>query len=97
MQRLKDARNEAQKEIENLKREKADEYAAYEKNVMAGLETTFEEYAKETTIKLEQVKSTSEQHKEQVVKELLNLVMQVEPAVHPNAELRMKKTTSETL
>lgn len=95
VQRLKDARNEAQKEIETLKQGKAEEYAAYERSVMVGLEATIEEYARDTAGKLEQVKSTGESHMEEVIGELLKTIIDVETTICPNTSLRMKKKVEE--
>lgn len=88
---MKDARNEAQAEIETLKAEKAEEYAAYERAVLGSLEGSVAEYAKETAIRLEEVRRTGEAQLPAVATRLLEAITTVEPRIHVNAQLRLKE------
>lgn len=88
---MKDARNEAQAEIEALKSEKVEEYTAYERAVMGSLEGAVAEYAKETAIRLEEVQRTGEAQLPVVVSRLLEAITKVEPRMHVDARLRLEK------
>jgi V-type H+-transporting ATPase subunit G len=88
---LKDARTDAHQEIEALKRAKQTEYAEYERTVMGSLETTVEEYGRETAVALEEIKRVGEQKNAEVAKILLATVVKVEPQIHRNAALRMRE------
>ena len=91
VQRLKDARAEASKEIESLKQQKAAEYGAFEMEVALSLREAVEEYDKKTALELEQVRKTGQDNREQVVQFLLEAVTKVQPHMHPNASLRIKE------
>ena len=91
VQRLKDARAEAQKEIETLKRTKQEEYAAYERSVLGSLEGTVQEYTRETQCKLEEIRQIAGEKEGEVVKLLLGTVTKVESHIHRNSSLRMRE------
>lgn len=91
VQRLKDARHDAQREIEALKRLKQEEYTLYERSVMGSLDETVAQYGRETATKLEEIKRTGEEKCEEVAKVLLETVLKVEPQMHRNASLRMRE------
>ena len=91
VQRLKDARAEASKEIESLKQQKIAEYGAFEMEVALSLREAVEEYDKKTTLELEEVQKTGQDNREQVVQFLLETVTKVQPHMHLNASLRIKE------
>lgn len=88
VQRLKDARAEAQTEIEALKRAKQEEYEAFERSLLGGLDECVKEYARETEASLEEVKAVAGEKSPEMVKLLLETVNRVEPCPHPNTLIR---------
>ncbi|KIK60365.1 hypothetical protein GYMLUDRAFT_73827 [Collybiopsis luxurians FD-317 M1] len=84
VQKLKDARTEASKEIEEYKKAKEAEFKKFEAS-HAG--TTSEAQAavdKETEVKLEAITHSYDSHKDEVVQKLLDRVTQVKPELHRN-------------
>lgn len=84
MQRLKDARAEAQKEIEQLKQQKIAEYKEYERSVLGSLDVAMQEYAVETEEKVRQVQRVGQEKEGEIVEMLIEFVTKVEPKVHQN-------------
>lgn len=91
MQRLKDARHEAQLEIEALKQAKHEEYLEYERSVLGSLDATMAECAAETATKLEEIRRIAQERSAEAVKLLLDTVTSLEPQLHLNAALRMRE------
>lgn len=89
MQRIKDARAEAQQEIESLKKSHHESYLAYEKEILGSLDAEVAKYAEETVKKIEEVKKTGEEKSPEIVKLLLETVVKVDAKIHPNASLRL--------
>ncbi|KAI5480426.1 V-type H+-transporting ATPase subunit G [Pseudohyphozyma bogoriensis] len=74
-QRIKDARGEASKEIEELKAKADAEYKSFEEQ---------SELDKSTADTLAKIKSQFESNRQKVVGELLDRVVQVKPTLHQN-------------
>ncbi|KAG6866573.1 hypothetical protein C0991_002058 [Blastosporella zonata] len=86
VQRLKDARSEASKEIEAYKQSKEAEFKAFESS-HAG--TTSEAQAavdRDTEVKLQAITQSFEQAKDAVVEKLLARVVLVNPELHRNLQ-----------
>ncbi|KAJ3928161.1 MAG: H+-ATPase G subunit-domain-containing protein [Lentinula lateritia] len=84
VQKLKDARSEATKEIEEYKKAKEAEFKKFEAS-HAG--TTSEAQAaidKDTEVKLQSISDSYNNHKNEVVQKLLDRVTQVKPELHKN-------------
>jgi len=84
VQRLKDARLEASKEIEAYKKAKDAEFKAFEAS-HAG--TTFDAQTavdKETEVKLQTISEAFSQNKDKVVNKLLDRVVLIKPELHRN-------------
>ncbi|KNZ74634.1 putative V-type proton ATPase subunit G [Termitomyces sp. J132] len=84
VQRLKDARSEASKEIEAYKQAKEAEFRAFESShagTTSDAQTTVD---KETELKLQTISQSYEQAKDTVVEKLLARVTLVNPELHRN-------------
>ncbi|KAI5829618.1 V-type ATPase [Schizophyllum commune Tattone D] len=83
-QRLKDARSEAAKEIEEYKKAKEAEFKSFEASHAGTTSSTQAAVDKETEQKLQAITDTYNQHKDAVVKKLLDRVVLVKPELHRN-------------
>jgi len=84
VQKLKDARSEASKEIEEYKKAKEAEFKAFEASragTTSNAQTTVD---KETELKLQSITDSYNKSKDAVVKKLLDRVVLVKPELHRN-------------
>ncbi|KAJ3197475.1 H(+)-transporting V1 sector ATPase subunit G [Irineochytrium annulatum] len=81
VQRLKDARTEAAKEIEVLKQEKNREFANYETQYSGSTTEGFGKIDAETDQRLVEINELYRKNKAQVIEKLLKCVVEVEPKV----------------
>ncbi|KAK0488763.1 H+-ATPase G subunit-domain-containing protein [Armillaria novae-zelandiae] len=88
VQKLKDARSEASKEIEAYKKAKEEEFKAFEASHAGTTSSAQASIDKETDIKLKSITDSFNANKDQVVKKLLDRVVLVKPELHRN----LKKT-----
>ncbi|KAJ3102304.1 H(+)-transporting V1 sector ATPase subunit G [Phlyctochytrium planicorne] len=88
VQRLKDARAEALKEIETLKAEKNKEFVNFEKTHSGSTDESFSKVNLETDAKIEEVKAAYLKNKDQVIQKILAQLVNVDPKVHPNANVK---------
>ncbi|KAF2033150.1 hypothetical protein EK21DRAFT_86580 [Setomelanomma holmii] len=72
--RVKDARNEAQKEIEDYKKEKEDEYQKFEKEHSSGNQKAEEDAKKDTDVKVKEIEEIGKKTGSKVVDQLLAAV-----------------------
>ncbi|KAF8518991.1 V-type ATPase [Hysterangium stoloniferum] len=84
VQRLKDARADATKEIEKYKQEKDNEFKAFESTHAGSTSNLQSQVDSETNVKLETLKQAYENHKDDVVQKLLDRVVLVKPELHRN-------------
>jgi len=84
VQRLKDARAEAAKEIEQYKQAKDEEFRAFESSHAGTTSSAQSAVDKETEENLQAITSSYERAKDAVVKKLLDRVIQVQPQLHRN-------------
>lgn len=85
MQRLKDARNEAESEIEALKAAKKQEYLSFEQSIVTVLDESVKEQATRTEEELKRTEEMAARNREAVLRLLVEKVLDVQPALHPNA------------
>ncbi|KAI9718504.1 MAG: hypothetical protein M1828_006687 [Chrysothrix sp. TS-e1954] len=78
--RVKDAKNEAQSEIEEYRKQKEDEFKKYEKEQSSGNKQAEDDANKETEEKLKEIRAVGDKGGDDVVKELLKAVTVVDPA-----------------
>ncbi|THH18048.1 hypothetical protein EW146_g2860 [Bondarzewia mesenterica] len=84
VQRLKDARTEATKEIEDYKKLKEQEFKAFEDSHAGSTQSAQSAVDKETEVKLQKITDAYQTHQDQVVKKLLDRVVLVKPELHRN-------------
>uniref|UniRef100_A0A0W0FZC7 V-type proton ATPase subunit G n=2 Tax=Moniliophthora roreri TaxID=221103 RepID=A0A0W0FZC7_MONRR len=84
VQRLKDARAEASKEIEEYKKAKEDEFKSFEASRAGTTSNAQAAIDKETEIKLNSITESYNKNKDAVVKKLLDRVVLVKPELHRN-------------
>lgn len=87
---MKDARTEAEAEIEELKAAKKREYEAFDKSISSGIEDSYKEQDRITAVELEKTQEMAAKNKEAVLKLLVEKVLSVEPSLHPNAHINKK-------
>ncbi|KAI5987019.1 V-type ATPase [Pisolithus albus] len=84
VQRLKDARSEATREIEEYRRVKDDEFKAFEASHAGNISNVQVAVEKETDIKLQSTSEVFEARKDQVLRKLLDRVVLIKPELHRN-------------
>jgi len=84
IQKLKDARSEALKEIEEYKKTKDAEFKAFESSHAGSTSDAQTAVDKETEAKLQTITASYKQNKPQVVQKLLDRVVLVKPELHRN-------------
>ncbi|KIW08939.1 V-type ATPase, G subunit [Verruconis gallopava] len=77
--RVKDARSEAQKEIEEYRSTKEKEFKMFEQEHSSGNKKMEDDANKETTKKIEEIKKIGKERGPKVVEDLLNAVTNVKP------------------
>ncbi|KAF8817558.1 V-type ATPase [Phlegmacium glaucopus] len=84
VQKLKDARTEATKEIEAYKRAKEQEFRAFEASHAGTTSTTQVALDKDTDVKLKEIDAVFKRKKDDVVNSLLARATLVHPELHRN-------------
>ncbi|OSX64288.1 hypothetical protein POSPLADRAFT_1045375 [Postia placenta MAD-698-R-SB12] len=84
VQKLKDARSQATKEIEEYKRLKESEFQAFEASHAGNTQSSQTAVDQETQIKLQEISEAYYANKDQVVAKLLDRVVLVKPELHRN-------------
>ncbi|KAH9945717.1 H+-ATPase G subunit-domain-containing protein, partial [Amylocystis lapponica] len=84
VQKLKDARAQATKEIEEYKKVKEAEFKAFEASHAGSTQNAQVAVDKETAVKLQEIGEAYLKNKDQVVKKLLARVVLVKPELHRN-------------
>ncbi|KAI9101368.1 H+-ATPase G subunit-domain-containing protein [Phlyctochytrium arcticum] len=86
VQRLKDARTEAQKEIEQLKAQKTKEFQDFEKQYSGSSDDVVSNANAQTEVQLKEVQTLYEKNKEQVIQKMLDGILNVQPKIHANVK-----------
>jgi len=84
VQKLKDARTEAAKEIEAYKATKAQEFNSFESSHAGTTSSAQTAVDRETDVKLKAITDSYNQNKDSVVQKLLDRVVLVKPELHRN-------------
>jgi len=84
VQKLKDARSEATKEIEAYKRAKEQEFKTFESSRAGTTSNAQTAVDRDTEVKLQVITESYNRSKGQVVKKLLERVVLVQPELHRN-------------
>ncbi|KAL1387026.1 H+-ATPase G subunit [Phyllosticta capitalensis] len=77
--RVKDARSEAQKEVDEYKKQKEEEFKKFETEHSSGNQKAEEEANKETEAKIKEIKDIGSKSGSKVVEQLLAAVTDVKP------------------
>jgi len=84
VQRLKDARSEAEREIEEYKRMKEEEFQAFEASHVGTTSTTQAALNKETEASLKEIDDIYQQKKDAVISAIGKRAIVVQPEAHRN-------------
>ncbi|KAF5362038.1 hypothetical protein D9756_002467 [Leucocoprinus leucothites] len=84
VQRLKDARTEASKEIDEYKKTKEAEFKAFEASRAGTTSDAQATVDRETDVKLQEITDSYNENKDAVIKKLLDRVVLVKPEAHRN-------------
>ncbi|KAI0057229.1 V-type ATPase [Artomyces pyxidatus] len=84
VQKLKDARTDAQKEISEYRKAKEAEFAEFESSHAGTTQDAQSSIDKETEVKLKAITDAYTTHKDEVVQKLLDRVVLVKPELHRN-------------
>ncbi|KAJ9120111.1 hypothetical protein QFC22_003009 [Naganishia vaughanmartiniae] len=84
VQKLKDARSEAAKEIEAYKTQKQKDYESYEAEHKSQTSTNQHSIDESTETQLADIKKAVEQHRSNVIDKIVERVTQTQPAMHKN-------------
>ncbi|GAA6061828.1 hypothetical protein JCM10212_001134 [Sporobolomyces blumeae] len=87
-QRLKDARGEASKEIDALKKKKDDEFHQFESQHSNDSSDSQDKVNQSTQEQLDKIASSFQSNKDKVVEQLLERVVQVKAEPHRNLALK---------
>ncbi|XP_039291561.1 V-type proton ATPase subunit G [Nilaparvata lugens] len=82
--RLKEAKEEAQEEIEKYRAEREKLFREFEAKHMGSREDVAARIEADTKIKIDAMNKAIVEHKEQVIKKILELVYDIKPEVHVN-------------
>lgn len=83
--RLKQAKEEAQQEIERIHKEKDANFRAIESATLGDKDKMAAQIEQETRRKIQEMDIQISQHKESVVEQLLQMVYDIRPEMHPNS------------
>ncbi|OKP14604.1 V-type proton ATPase subunit G [Penicillium subrubescens] len=79
--RIRDAKAEAQKEIEEYRNQKEEEYKKFEAEHSSGFKVAEEEANKEAEEKLKEIQAAGKKHGDKVVEDLIKATTDVKPQV----------------
>lgn len=82
--RIKQARDEAQAEIEKYRQEREKQFKEFEAKHLGSREDVAAKIDKNTQIHLDKIAEDAVANKDKVLEELLNLAFNIEPEVHRN-------------
>ncbi|KAI9034340.1 H+-ATPase G subunit-domain-containing protein [Hyaloraphidium curvatum] len=85
VQRLKDARTEAAKDIEALKAQKQSEFAEFEKQYAGSSDEGVSKVTAETDVQLKTIEETFAKNKGMVLDKIMAQIIKVNPEIHINA------------
>ena len=83
-QRLKEAKEEAAKEIEDYRKQRDTQFQDEQKKFHGSKDDFQQKMKVETDMKLETIEDEVKENKEQVIKRLLELVYEIKPELHIN-------------
>ncbi|KAI7907282.1 G subunit of V-type ATPase [Cokeromyces recurvatus] len=87
VQRLKDARSEAAKEIEELKAQKNIEYQNFVAQHSGESDQSLSKVDQETEAKIQEIREAAEKNKEIAIEKIMKAITNVETKVHKNYQV----------
>ncbi|KAG0174055.1 H(+)-transporting V1 sector ATPase subunit G, partial [Apophysomyces sp. BC1021] len=87
VQRLKDARSEAAKDIDQLKAQKNSEYQNSVAQHSGESDQSLGKVDQETEVKIAEIKAKYSEHKETAMGQLIEAIVNVKPAPHQNVRV----------
>ncbi|TVY29741.1 V-type proton ATPase subunit G [Lachnellula hyalina] len=85
--RVKEARDEAKKEIDEYKKQKDVEFKKFESEHTSGNKKAEEDASKDAEVKIKEIQEAGKKGQDQVVKDLLKAVIDVKPVVPDRIEV----------
>ncbi|XP_045201438.1 probable V-type proton ATPase subunit G [Mercenaria mercenaria] len=85
--RLKQAKEEAQAEIEAYRNKRENDYKRYEQSVLGSRGDREKQIDKDTQDKIRTIEQNVQKHKQQALKSLLDMVYDIKPELHTNLRL----------
>ncbi|CAB3977322.1 V-type proton ATPase subunit G, partial [Paramuricea clavata] len=85
--RLKEAKEEAQAEIEIFRKEQEKEFQDYQKDHMGSKDDFVLQDEQDTKEKLGEIEKSVEDNKDEVIQRILSLVYEIKPELHQNVRL----------
>ncbi|TVY68662.1 V-type proton ATPase subunit G [Lachnellula suecica] len=85
--RVKEARDEAKKEIDEYKKSKDDEFKKFESEHTSGNKKAEEDAGKDAEGKIKEIQAAGKKGQDQVVKDLLKAVFDIKPVVPERIEV----------
>ena len=83
-QRLKEAKEEAAREIEDYRKERDQKFQDDQKKFHGSKDNFQQKMKQETSVKLQKIEQEVSDHKEEVIGQLLKLVYDIKPELHIN-------------
>lgn len=90
-QRLKEAKEEAAKEIEDYRKQRETEFQEKQQKYAGSKDDFAQQMQVETQKKIKEIEKEVEANKEAVIKRLLELVSDITPELHQNIRLHQKE------
>ena len=90
-QRLKEAKEEAAKEIEEYRKQREAQFQEKQHKYAGSKDDFAQKMQEETQKKIQQIELEVEANKEAVIKRLLELVSDIKPELHQNIRLQQQK------
>lgn len=87
-QRLKEAKEEAAKEIEEYRKQRESQFQEKQQKYAGSKDDFAQKMQEDTQRKIKQIEAEVEANKEEVIKRLLELVNDIKPELHQNIRLQ---------
>lgn len=90
-QRLKEAKEEAAKEIEDYRKQRESQFQEKQQKYAGSKDDFAQKMQEDTQKKIKQIEVQVDANKEEVIKRLLELVNDIKPELHQNIRLQQQK------
>ncbi|XP_063699502.1 V-type proton ATPase subunit G [Culicoides brevitarsis] len=86
--RLKQAKEEAHEEIEKYQKEREKQFKEFEAKYMGSREGVAAKIEADTQLRIQEMNRSIQGNREQLIKEILNLVYDIKPELHKNFQVK---------